>query len=603
MTEFIKTTNIGRLMNQLGFKDYPTFHRWSVAHYPDFWRLMVDTLPIIFDKPYTNIVDLSGGIESPHWFPNAKLNITTSCFQANENAVAIIEKTRTGEIKKTSYGELNKLSNRVANSLRRDFKMGDNIAIIMPMNLKAVAIYLGIIKAGCCVVSIADSFASPEIAVRLRIANTKAVFTQDRIIHRDKILPLYEKIREANAPIAIVISAEEKLSNSLRQQDKRWEDFLEANETFTAISCDPHDYTNVLFSSGTTGEPKAIPWTQTTPIKCASDAYLHQNVQRGDVLCWPTSLGWMMGPWLIYASLINQAAMALYHEMPHGREFGQFVQEAGVTFLGVVPTLVRSWRDSACMEGLDWRAIKVFSSTGECSQAEDMRYLASLAHDAPVIEYCGGTEIGGAYITSTVIQPLAPAAFTTPTMGLDFTILDEKGGVTQNGEVAIIPPSIGLSTTLLNKNHHDVYYANMPTLASGQVLRRHGDQVEKCTDGFYRLHGRVDDTMKLGGIKTSSAEIESVLNTLPAIKETAAIAMDPPKGGPSQLIIYAVLKANLSLDCQQLKIDMQQAIKHSLNPLFKIHEVIITDALPRTASNKVMRRILRDHYLLNKKMP
>ena len=128
----------------------------------------------------------------------------------------------------------------------------------------------------------------------------------------------------------------------LRSDDLSWEEFLSDSGQFNSVGCDPHDHTNILFSSGTTGEPKAIPWTQTTPIKCAADAYLHHDIQQGNVLAWPTNLGWMMGPWLIYASLINQATIALYDGAPTEREFGEFVQNARVTMLGVVPSLVRS---------------------------------------------------------------------------------------------------------------------------------------------------------------------------------------------------------------------------------------------------------------------
>jgi acetyl-CoA synthetase len=146
---------------------------------------------------------------------------------------------------------------------------------------------------------------------------------------------------------------------------------------------------------------------------------------------------------------------------------------------------------------------------------------------------------------------------------------------------------------LLNKNNYDVYYAKMPKLPDGRHLRCHGDQVEKLANGFYRLQGRSDDTMNLSGIKVSSAELEQVLQGIPGLLETAAIAVNPVDGGPSQLVIYAVSQLDEVINKESLKIDMQQRIKTHLNPLFKIHEVILIDALPRTASNKVMRRVLR----------
>jgi acetyl-CoA synthetase len=111
------------------------------------------------------------------------------------------------------------------------------------------------------------------------------------------------------------------------------------------------------------------------------------------------------------------------------------------------------------------------------------------------------------------------------------------------------------------------------------------------------MHGRVDDTMNIGGIKVSSAEIEQILNPLNNIHDTAAISVSPPGGGPSRLVIYAVTAPASHVEEETLKTDLQSEIRQHLNPLFKIHDVVIVDSLPRTASNKVMRRMLRDAYL------
>lgn len=596
-TEDIKNnSNIYRSLNELKIKDYQQFHRWSVEHFSEFWEHVIRKLNISFIKPYSTLVDLKNGVESPHWLTDAKLNIVESCFNAPKNAIALIEQTENGKTSSITYGELEIQVNQIAASIAQHFKPGDALGICMPMTSTCVVLYLGIIKAGCSVVSIADSFSAEEIATRLRITAAKGIFTQDEILRANKRLALYERVVAAQAPTTIVIPCAEQITLKLRDTDHSWSDFLSHESNFTAHSCNPHDAINILFSSGTTGDPKAIPWDHTTAIKAAMDAHFHHDIHPNDVLAWPTNIGWMMGPWLIFASLLNQATIALFNGTPLSRSFGEFVQNTKVTMLGLVPSIVKAWRNSACMEGLDWHVIRCFSSSGESSNAEDMLYLMSLAGYRPIIEYCGGTEIGGGYITSTVVQPNAPATFTTPALGLDFVMIDEHGAPSTNGEVALIPPSMGLSTELLNKDHHQVYYAHMPKTPSGQVLRRHGDQIEKI-DGYYRALGRVDDTMNLGGIKISSAEIERTLSSTPDILETAAIAVNPPEGGPSWLIIYAVPKISPT-EKVHLKKSMQDAINKHLNPLFKIHDVVLIEALPRTASNKVMRRVLRDKYTI-----
>lgn len=584
-------------MEEKNFSSYEELFRWSVNERESFWDVVVRKLGIAFDTPFSRIADFSKGVESPRWFPDATLNISKSCFSHSKDSPAILYQQEGGSITTITLGELDELSNRVANGLFDvGFVSGDAIAIDMIMTVEAVAMYLGIVKAGMAAVGIADSFAPNEIATRLRIGKVKGVLTQDVVRRGGKELPMYAKIIEANAPRTIVVPADGKnISCTLRHGDLSWKDFLSTKKNFKTISCDPDVVTNILFSSGTTGDPKAIPWTHTTPIKCAVDAYLHHDIHSGDVIAWPTSLGWMMGPWLIYASLMNRATMALYYGAPTGKEFCAFVQNAKVTMLGVVPSLVKAWRNGKHCDGVNWNAIKAFSSTGECSNADDMTWLMNQAGNKPIIEYCGGTEIGGGYITSTVVQQNIPSTFSTPALGLDLVILDEKGNSTDHGELFLIPPSIGLSTTLLNRDHHEVYYEGTPTGQHGELLRRHGDQMERLPNGYYRAHGRADDTMNLGGIKVSSAEIERVLNTVDGVHETAAIAVNPEGGGPSLLVIYAVLTQK-NITKEKLLLAMQQKIKTDLNPLFRISDAVVVETLPRTASNKVMRRVLRDQY-------
>jgi acetyl-CoA synthetase len=266
-----------------------------------------------------------------------------------------------------------------------------------------------------------------------------------------------------------------------------------------------------------------------------------------------------------------------------------------VNVLGLVPSIVKAWRSDDRMVGLDLSAIKCFGSTGEASNPVDYLYLMMLAGYRPVIEYCGGTEIGGGYLTGTLVQPASPATFSTPALGSQILILDEQGQPADNGELYLVPPTLGYSLALLNRDHHEVYFEGTPAGPNGEVLRRHGDQVERIGGGYYRALGRVDDTMNLGGIKVSSAEIERVLDTVPGVQRTAAVAINPPGGGPSELVIYLVTDGT-RIDRDPLLADLQQALKTRLNPLFRIADLVLVPSLPVTPSNKIMRRELRASY-------
>ena len=214
--EDITKANITRLMMELNIKTYPEFHAWTVRNRDTFWQMMIGALGIKAVSTNAEPQQDATGIATNL----AKLNIVESCFNAPPDAIAIVTQRENDENLVTlTYRELESLTNRVANGLVEiGMRQGDAVAVDMPMNAESVAIYLGIVKAGCVVVGIADSFAPDEIATRLRIGNAKAIFTQDYINRAGKRLPLYEKVIAANAPKAIVFSADCKLNLAIEKR-------------------------------------------------------------------------------------------------------------------------------------------------------------------------------------------------------------------------------------------------------------------------------------------------------------------------------------------------------------------------------------------------
>jgi acetyl-CoA synthetase len=595
----LEKSNLSCLLKKLQLPNYEELYSYSLHHREAFWEQILSQLEIVFQDRGSQTYDEIQGPEKNAWWPDSTFNIAESCLQGAADSPAVLwQKEGTSHIQQWTYKELDTWSQKIAHSLLALGRQpGDRIAIDMPMTAEAVAIYLGIVRMGAVVVSIADSFAPQEIATRLRLSEAEMVFTQDHIVRGGKSIPLYQRVTQAEAPQTVVLSSDitSPPDVGLRPEDLTWQDFLIPNPApLTFHRCSPDTELNILFSSGTTGDPKAIPWTHLTPIKCAMDGYLHQDIHKGERVAWPTNLGWMMGPWLIFASLINKGTICLYEGLPTSGEFGDFVARAKVNVLGIVPSIVKAWRATSCMEGKDWSSLRLFSSTGEASSPEDYLYLMSLANYRPVIEYCGGTEIGGAYLTSTVLQANAPSTFSTPALGLKLLLLDSHRVPADQGEVFIQGPSPGLSNRLLNANHNKIYYFETP-IHDGQPLRRHGDELRRWTNGYWQALGRVDDTMNLGGIKVSSAEIERCLNTASDVMETAAIAVSPSHGGPSELVICIVpSNPEAMLNIENFRLILQKKLSKELNPLFKIHRLHFVDKLPRTASNKIMRRVLRD---------
>lgn len=594
------TSNLSKAWRDLNQSNYAGLFSFAAANRAKFWEYTIRTLGIKLKTPYSEILDLHEGAEHPVWLKGAKLNITETCFSHNPNKIAILETDEeTEDTREITYGELARQADRFGSGLiEKGFTPGDRIIFYVPFCTKAVIAYLGAIRHGFVPVSVADSFSPEELAKRIETTAAKVILTASGYVYGGKYLNIYSKVKQAGSIPAIVLKKDE---DALREGD--WDfDSFKGPETGRYHYSDPDYTTNILFSSGTTKEPKAIPWTQLTPVKAASDGYYHLDIRSEDTVGWTTGMGWMMAPWLIYASQLNGASMALYVGATTSEKFGKFVGEAGITILGTIPSVVRAWRSKGFHLKYNWK-VRIFSSTGEPSNAEDYFYLMSLGQfKAPVIEYCGGTEIGGAYITGSVLQPASPATFTTPALGLDICILKnnrDSAKPGEAGEVFIIPPSIGLTQKLLNKDHHEEYFASTPRGPKGELLRRHGDALEKITEEgftFYRSVGRTDDAMNLGGIKISAVEIESVLNLHPRIAETAAVGITENGGGPEKLIVFLVPQHPVE-DKTILKKELQKLLTTHLNPLFHIYEIEPIEQIPRTASNKMMRRELKKMWM------
>ncbi|XP_038902724.1 probable acyl-activating enzyme 18, peroxisomal [Benincasa hispida] len=619
-----KLTNLGKIMELHGpkllgasYKDpissFSLFQKFSSQNPEIYWSIVLEELSVTFQKAPRCILDRTEK-SNGKWLPDSILNIAECCLLPSsrplkdDNHLAVVwrdEGCDNSNVNRMTLKELRERVMLVANALDATFSKGDAIAIDMPLTVHAVVIYLAIVLSGLVVVSIADSFAANEVAIRLRISKAKGVFTQDFILRGGKKYPLYSRVIEGGSCKAIVIPATgNRLEVDLREHDLSWQEFLSTAKEFPRSNCYSPIYhsidavTNILFSSGTTGEPKAVLWTQLSPIRSAADSWAHMDVQAGDVICWPTNLGWVMGPVSVYSSLLSGATLALYHGSPLGRGFGKFVQDAGVTLLGTVPSLVKTWKDTSCMEGLDWTKIRRFASTGETSNVDDDLWLSSRSYYKPVLECCGGTELASCYIMGSPLQPQAFGAFSTPSMTTGFVILDEYGIPYPEdqpciGEIGLFPLCLGASSELLNADHHEVYFKGMPKY-NGMQLRRHGDIIKRSVGGYFVVQGRADDTMNLGGIKTSSVEIEQICNHVDeSILETAAVSVSPIEGGPERLVILVVLRKGYKRSPQELKVKFSKAIQSNLNPLFKVGFVKIVPSFPRTASNKLLRRVLR----------
>ncbi|MBC7451797.1 MAG: AMP-binding protein, partial [Cytophagales bacterium] len=450
--------NVSAWMSALQISSYPEFYQWSDEHRALFWEKAVEALHIRFQTPYDSVLQPSVDPDEVVWMKGAVFNIVESCFQADPNQTAIYFKAEdSSDLQSISYHALYEKINTYASGFRAHaIQPKDRIILYIPFSIEAVASYLALIYIGAEPVLVADSFSSPELIKRMDIVQAKTILTTDSYCYADKKIDVLSKVITAAPDRIILHSATVADANTIRHNAH---DVL-LSEIASSASHEegPHyhsssDIISILFSSGTTKEPKAIPWTAATPIKCASDGMLLQDIHEGDIVTWTSGMGWMMAPWLIFATLLNKGTMALYGGAATKKAFIDFTITTKVTVLGTIPSIVKLWRAQQFGKIRDW-SVRVFSSTGEPSEKEDYLYLMYMNDfKAPIIEYCGGTEIGGGYISSCVLLPNAPSYFNTPAPGGNFVLLNnrhERVTEEEAGEVFIIPPSIGLSQRILN---------------------------------------------------------------------------------------------------------------------------------------------------------
>ncbi|XBI26166.1 hypothetical protein VPH35_050949 [Triticum aestivum] len=630
------------------------FHKFAVENQEVYWKIVLKELSIKFLQEPMSILDASDkSKKGGTWFPGAVLNIAECCLLPRPSQNRTDESTTIvwrdegfddDPVNRTSLKELRTQVMTVANALDTMFQKGDRTAIDMPMTCNAVIIYLAIILGGFVVVSIADSFAPQEIGTCMRVAKAKAVFTQDFIIRGGKKFPLYSKficstitdqfppqhllkyikffccVMKGTSCKAIVIPATgDFLGVTLRNGDMSWKDFLSRaagrSPMYSPVYQSADALINILFSSGTTGidYPEFLmqfPFisgfrkfthdldlfylilTQLCPIRCGADTWANLDVRPKDISCLPTNLGWVMGPIQLFSCFLNGATLALYHGSPLARGFCKFVQDAHVSALGSVPSLVKSWKAGNHTKGLDWTK-KVLATTGAASDTDDNLWLSSCTCYKPIVQCCGGTELASSFIQGSLLQPQVFGAFSGASMSTGF-----PDDVPCSGEVGLFPLYFGATDRLLNADHDKVYFDGIPVYR-GRQLRRHGDIIQRTVGGYYVVQGRADDTMNLGGIKTSSVEIERVCNGADeGLLETVAVSVKPSGGGPEQLAILAVLKdGSATYDANLLKAKFQRAIQRNLNPLFKVSYVKVVPEFPRTASNKLLRRVLAQRAL------
>ena len=609
-----RSSTLAAFLDDCGADSYEDLARRANVEPEWFWGRIIDYAGICFNRPYTQLRDISQGPESIHWAVGGDLNLTETCLDARISE-GLADKTaidwvgEDGSRRRWTYAELAAEAARIASALAaRGVKPGQAIGIYMPMIPEIAAALLGIARLGAVAVPLFSGFAPTAIVSRLKDAGAVAVLTADATPRRGKPVWMEAAMAEAlkDVPSIHTVFSLRRFGGAAADpaRDLDWEESVDnADPTQPAHPVKADAPLLIAYTSGTTGRPKGVVHTHIgVQAKAAADFLLCLDMKRDDRHMWMTDMGWVMGPLTLLSVLLSGATLVLAEGAPSMPDdpfrLLRLASEMGVTHLGVAPTLVRQFmtQDPAPLSGYDLSPLRIVASTGEPWTND--AWLWQLDHicrrRAVPLNISGGTELFGAILTSTVLHEIKPGGFSAQALGVGAKVLREDGSEAAPGEVGELIVSqlpMGLTPAIWGdrQRYLETYWSTFPG------VWRHGDWVRRDPDGTWYILGRSDDTLNIAGKRIGPPEIEAALTGTGEVVDAAAIAAPDDIKGVA-VVCICVAAPGVTPDAGLVERLKDQVGKVVSKP-FRPREIHFVEALPKTRSMKTMRRIIRAAYL------
>ncbi|HVG94215.1 MAG TPA: AMP-binding protein, partial [Planctomycetota bacterium] len=463
------------------------------------------------------------------------------------------------------------------------------------------------LQVGAVAVPVFSAFGADALAVRLKDAEAVALFTADGGWRRGKVADIKSNADAAMAKApsvrhAIVLRHTRHTVPWTPGRDLDWAEAVDARDPDLVTEVlEAEAPSMVLFTSGTTGRPKGTVHTHAGALaQIVKEVGYAFDVREGDRFFWLTDVGWMMGPWEMIGVTALGATLVVYEGAPNWPKPDQLFAVAAkhrVTHLGVAPTAVRVLR----REGDDLPAkhdlssLRILGSTGEPWDTESWTWFFERVggRRCPVINISGGTEIVGCLLSPLPVTPLKPMTLWGPGLGMDVDVFDDAGKPIRGGIGHLVCKQAGPSMTkgFLNdrERYLDTYFSRFPG------VWYHGDWARVDSDGFWFLHGRSDDTIKVAGKRVGPAEVEGAIVGHPAASEAAAIGVpDELKG--EVVVAFVVVKPGFE-ESEDLREALCAQIESTLGKTMRPKALKFVDALPKTRSAKIVRGAIRRAFL------
>jgi acetyl-CoA synthetase len=611
--EQAERSRIGRFMRTHGIATLAELQARSVADLEWYWDAVVKDLGVRWATPYTRVLDGSRGVPWPTWFPGGRLNFADNCVDRHVDAgrggkPAIVWEGDDGQSRTLTYGELAAEVNRLANALKAlGVREGDRVGVFLPMSPEAAIATLAVVKIGAIYTPCFSGFGAGAVASRLSDCEATVLITADGFHRRGQVVRMKEVADEAVAqcPSVTTVLVYRRLGRDIPWtpgRDRWWHETTAGqSERASAVPVEADRPCLIIYTSGTTGKPKGAVLTHAGfLVKTAHDFGYCMDVGENDRLFWLTDLGWLMGPMAFTAALFHGATAVVFEGVPDyprpDRLWG-LVERHRISVMGISPTAVRALMPHGPehVHAHDLSSLRILGSTGEPWNPEPYRWLFENAGKAriPIINYTGGTEISGGILGCFPVAPIKACSFAGPIPGMAADCFDEGGHPVrgQVGELVITKPWPGMTAGFWKdpQRYEETYWSRWPDVWV------HGDWAFVDDEGFWFIHGRSDDTLKIAGKRLGPAEVESVLVGHPAVAEAAVVGIPHEVKGEA-VVCFVVLRPG-NAPSEPLRVELSDRVAQAMGKALKPERVLFTRDLPKTRSAKIMRRVIRATYL------
>ncbi|MCX5156623.1 acetoacetate--CoA ligase [Streptomyces sp. NBC_00291] len=576
---------------------YPALHSWSVDALDTFWQAIAEWFDVRFTTPYTSVL-ADRSMPGARWFTGSTLNYAEHALRAGEDPAradepALISVDETHEPTPVTWAELRRQVGSLAAELRAaGVRPGDRVSGYLPNIPEAVVALLATASVGGVWTSCAPDFGARSVLDRFQQVEPVVLFTVDGYRYGGKEHDRRETVAELRAelPSLRAVVHIPLLGTPAPEGTRAWAD-LTAADTEPVFEAVPFDHPLwVLYSSGTTGLPKAIVQSQGgILLEHLKQIGLHCELGPEDRFFWYTSTGWMMWNFLV-SGLLTGTTVVLYDGSPGFPDTGaqwRIAERTRATLYGTSAAYVMACRKAEVHPSRDFdlSSVKVVATTGSPLPPDGFRWLHDeVAEDLWIVSVSGGTDVCSCFAGGVATLPVYIGELQAPGLGTDLQAWDPAGKpvIGEVGELVVTNPMPSMPIHFWNdpdgSRYHESYFEMFPG------AWRHGDWITLTDRGSVIIHGRSDSTLNRQGVRMGSADIYEAVERLPEIKESLVIGLEEPNGG-YWMPLFVHLAPGATLD-DDLRDRIKATIRAELSPRHVPDEIIEVPAVPHTLTGK-----------------